>query len=102
MAPAGSVVLQDGPDVLIEIRVQPRAAKNELVARPPGALTVRLTAPPVDGAANLAACRFVAELLHLPRSRVLVERGETSRQKRLRIKTADAAAVESRLFAAAR
>ncbi len=102
MPPAGSAVVQDGPDVLLEIRVQPRAAKSELVARPPGALTLRLTAPPVEGAANLAARRFVAELLDLPRSRVLIDRGETSRQKRLRIKTAAAPDVESRLLAAAR
>ncbi len=101
MAPAGCTVVQDGPDVLLEIRVQPRASRSELVARPPGALTLRLTAPPVEGAANLAACRFVAELLDLPRSRVVIDRGETGRQKRLRVKTASAADVESRLLAAA-
>lgn len=92
---------QDGPDVLLELRVQPRASRTELVARD-AALTLRLTAPPVEGAANLAARRFLAALLDLPPSRITLERGETARAKRLRIHGANAPDVAARLQSAAR
>jgi uncharacterized protein (TIGR00251 family) len=92
-------VIQDGPDVLLEIRVQPRASRNELVARD-AALTLRLTAPPVEGAANLAARRFLAALFDLPPSRITLERGDTARTKRLRIHGARAQDVAARLHAA--
>jgi len=85
---------------VVEIRVQPRASRDELVARPE-ALALRLTAPPVEGAANLAACRFLAKLLDVPRSRVILDGGETSRTKRIRIRDARAADVQARLAAAA-
>ncbi|MFB3817957.1 MAG: DUF167 domain-containing protein [Candidatus Methylomirabilales bacterium] len=87
---------QDGPDVLLAIRVQPRASRNELVARD-AALTLRLTAPPVEGAANRAARRFLAQLLDLPPSRISLEGGEAARTKRLRIQGANAADVAARL-----
>lgn len=102
MGPGRLPLVQDGPDVLLELHVQPRASRSELIARPDGRLTLRLTAPPVDGAANLAARRFVAAALDLPYSRVALARGETARHKRLRIRAATAADVEARLFAAVR
>jgi uncharacterized protein (TIGR00251 family) len=94
-------VTQAGPDVLLEIRVQPRASRNELVVRD-AAFTLRLTAPPVEGAANLAARRFLAELLGLPPSRISLERGEAARTKRLRIHGAHAPDVAARLNDAAK
>jgi uncharacterized protein (TIGR00251 family) len=64
------------------VRVQPRAARTE-VAGPYGgdAIRIRLTAPPVDGAANDALVRFLAERLEVPRSAVRIEGGATSRSK---------------------
>jgi uncharacterized protein (TIGR00251 family) len=102
VAPGRLPLVQDGPDVLLELHVQPRASRSELIARPDGRLTLRLTAPPVDGAANRAACRFVAAAVALPPSRILLERGETGRHKRLRIQAADAQNIEARLLAAAK
>ncbi len=62
-----------------------------------GALTLRLTAPPVEGAANLAARRFLAALLDLPASRISLAGGEKARAKRFRILRADAADIAARL-----
>ncbi|MBI4572963.1 MAG: DUF167 domain-containing protein [candidate division NC10 bacterium] len=97
-------VVQDGPDVLLAVRVQPRASRNQLViagTRPgggsPDCLTIRLTAPPVEGAANAACRAFLADILGIPQSRILVDRGETSRHKLLRLRNADAASVIARL-----
>ncbi len=97
-------VVQDGPDVLIAVRVQPRASRNQLVVvsaesrqSGPQRITIRLTAPPVAGAANAACCAFLARVLGLPKSRVALARGDTARLKLLRIRDADAAAVTARL-----
>ena len=68
---------------LFNIYVQPRAAKNAIAGIHGPALKIRLTAPPVDGAANKACRTFIAKLCKLPRSRVLLVAGETSRHKRL-------------------
>jgi uncharacterized protein (TIGR00251 family) len=91
------VARQDGPDVLLTVHVQPRASQNQLVSELPDRITLRLTAPPVEGAANAACRAFLAERLGLPRSCVLVLRGETSRRKVIRIVDAEVAAVVSRL-----
>lgn len=107
MTKARPAVVQDGPDVLIAVRVQPRAARNQLAVVGPGpgdsgpqGITIRLTAPPVAGAANAACCAFLAELLGIPKSRVTIARGETARQKLLRIRDADAASILARLRSA--
>ncbi len=100
-------IVQDGPDVLLAVRVQPRASRNQLtiVATQPGAaepesITIRLTAPPVGGAANAACRAFLADLLGLPQSRIIIIGGETARHKLLRIRNADAASVLARLYSA--
>jgi uncharacterized protein (TIGR00251 family) len=95
--PDSPLLQQDGPDVLLTIHVQPRAARNQLVVKLPDRITLRLTAPPVGGAAN-AACRgFLADCLDLPKSRLAVLRGETARRKLIRIRDADAAHILARL-----
>jgi uncharacterized protein (TIGR00251 family) len=63
------------------VRVQPRASSTELAGRHADALKVRLRAPPVDGAANEALVRFLAERLDVPRSAVRIEVGTTGRSK---------------------
>jgi uncharacterized protein YggU (UPF0235/DUF167 family) len=88
----------DGSDVLLEVRVQPRASRNEICWRA-GCLLVRLTAPPVEGAATLACRALLADLLGLPKSRVIVLRGETARQKLLRLQGIDIASARARLSA---
>jgi uncharacterized protein len=67
--------------VRIRLRVQPRAARTEVVGRHGEALRVRVTAPPVDGAANQALVRLLADRLGVPRGTVQVVAGETGRNK---------------------
>jgi uncharacterized protein len=63
------------------VRLQPRAARDEIVGERDGTLVVRLTAPPVEGRANAALCRLVARRLGVAPSRVAVVRGAKSRDK---------------------
>ncbi|KJS84707.1 MAG: hypothetical protein JM58_10315 [Peptococcaceae bacterium BICA1-8] len=71
--------------LLVKIKVQPKASKNEIKGVQGDALKVRLTSPPVDGAANLACQNFFAELLDIPKSHVKITTGLTSRNKTLLI-----------------
>lgn len=66
---------------LIRIRVTPKSAKNEVMGVVDGCLRLKINAPPVDGAANEKAREFLAELLRLPKRDVVMERGQTAREK---------------------
>lgn len=79
--------------VELHLLVQPRASRDQLAGVQGAELKVRLAAPPVDGAANAACCAFFAKLCSLPKSRVILIGGESSRHKRLLLAGADAAAV---------
>ncbi|OAT81778.1 DUF167 domain-containing protein [Desulfotomaculum copahuensis] len=78
-------VREDENGVLFKVRVQPRAAKNQLAGLYEDALRVRLTAPPVDGEANEACRVFLARLLAVPRSQVDIVSGHTGRNKVIRV-----------------
>jgi uncharacterized protein (TIGR00251 family) len=69
--------------VVIHVVVQPRASKNELVGLQGRELKVRLTSPPVEGAANRLCREFFAKLLGVAKGRVTLASGEKSRHKRL-------------------
>jgi uncharacterized protein (TIGR00251 family) len=71
--------------VTLSIRIQPRASKNEIITTAGGRLKIRLTAPPVDGAANEALVKFLADTLSIPKSHVEIVSGHTSREKIVRI-----------------
>jgi hypothetical protein len=79
--------------IKIEVRLTPRASRDEVVGMRSGVLRVRVTAPPVDGKANEALRRLIAKRLGLAKGRVTIERGERGRLKLLRIEGADAEAV---------
>ncbi|MBD1399507.1 DUF167 domain-containing protein [Pelovirga terrestris] len=71
--------------VILSLVVQPRSSKNQLAGCHDGALKVRLTAPPVDGAANKCCCAFLAKLLRVPLRDIEILSGVRSRHKRLLI-----------------
>ncbi len=75
-------VCADG-SLLLALHVQPGAARTELAGLHGGALKLRLAAPPVDGKANKAAVDFIAALLRLPKSAVVIRSGLASRAKTL-------------------
>jgi uncharacterized protein (TIGR00251 family) len=72
-------------DSLIRVRVQPGAKRDEVAGMRDGALIVRVTASPVEGKANAAACKLLAEAAGIPPSRVEVVRGALRRDKVIRL-----------------
>ena len=80
-----TAIRRDGEDLLLQVRVQPRASRTEFAGTRGDRLRIRLHAPPVDGRANAALVEFVADACGLPRARVTLEKGATGRDKRLRL-----------------
>lgn len=76
---------QQGADVLLRVRVQPKASRNAWRMAPNGQLKIALTAPPIEGEANNALIVFLAKTLQVPKSRLQLEHGLKSRDKTLRI-----------------
>lgn len=81
----------------IAVYAQPRASRSELVGTHDGALKVRLQAPPVDGAANAALVRLVAESLGVRPKQVRLSRGGVSRRKEIEIVGMSAVVVSHKL-----
>ena len=76
----------DPRGAVIALLVQPRASRNQLVGTQGEELKVRLTSPPVDGAANKCCCEYFAKLLGVAKGAVELLAGETSRHKRLLVR----------------
>ncbi|MCM8747149.1 DUF167 domain-containing protein [Thermomicrobium sp. CFH 73360] len=77
----------DHPDGSVEFRVtvQPRASRSEIAGIRDDTLLVRVAAPPIDGEANAALLRTLANALDIPIRRIVIVAGEHQRRKRLRI-----------------
>ncbi len=74
------------PDgILLAIKLQPRASANEIGEPLGNELRIKVTAPPVDAAANEALVRLLAETFNCPRNQVELVRGHTSRHKTVKI-----------------
>jgi uncharacterized protein (TIGR00251 family) len=84
-------------DVVVDVRVIPRAKKTELGGERDGAVLVRLAAPPVEGAANDALIAFLASTLTLPRRNIHIVGGERNRRKRVVVSGSSEASVRERL-----
>jgi len=85
---------RDGRDLILEVRVQPRASRSEFAGLHGDRVRVRLQAPPVDGRANVALVEFLATAFDVPRARVSIEHGLAGRDKRVRIRDAGAIALQ--------
>ncbi len=87
------------PTCTVAIKAIPNAPRSEVVGWLGDALKVKVHAPPLEGRANDELCRFLADTLGLPRRAVTVLRGDTSRQKLVRIEGFDAATLRARFGA---
>jgi hypothetical protein len=71
--------------VLLSVKLQPRASANEIGDALGNELRIKVTAPPVDAAANEALVKLLAQHLDCPRNRVELVRGHTSRHKTIKL-----------------
>jgi uncharacterized protein (TIGR00251 family) len=77
----------EGEELLLNLRVQPRASKDEFVAPHGDHYKVRITAPPVEGKANAHLIKFLSKAFGVSRAQVTLETGESARNKGVRICT---------------
>jgi len=91
------VIRATADGVEIDVRVIPRAAKSGMAGERNGRLLVRLSAPPVEGAANQALIELFSEILGRPRRAIRIVAGEKSRSKRIAVDGLTAAEARSRL-----
>ena len=71
--------------LIFPVRVVPRASKSEIVGVVDGSLKVRISAPPVDGAANEEVVKVLAKAFSVAKSNVSIVSGEKSKTKRIRV-----------------
>jgi len=83
--------------ITLKVRVQPRASRDAFGGEREGALVVRLTAPPVEGAANKALVRVLGRGLGVAPSAVQITAGASGRSKRVAVAGIDAATARARL-----
>ncbi len=76
----------DGEDLILACHLQPKASRDEFAGLHGERLKIRLSAPPVDGKANVQLLAFLAAAFAVGKTQVSLESGQQSRQKRVRIK----------------
>jgi len=86
-----------GADLLFPVLVRPGARRDEIVGVREGILNVSVSARPVEGKANAACRRLLADVLRLPLSRVEIIAGANARRKRIRLRNTDVAILDAHL-----
>jgi uncharacterized protein len=74
---------EDSNGIILKVFIQPRSSKNMIAGQHGDALKIKLTAPPVDDAANKMCIQYLAKCLKIPKSSIEIISGHTSRTKRL-------------------
>lgn len=81
----------------IAVKAIPNAPRSQIIGWLGEALKIKVHAPPVEGRANEVLCEFLADEFHLPRRAITVLRGDTSRQKLIRIDGLSLAELKARI-----
>ena len=81
----------------IAVRVQARARRGEIAGLRDGVLVVRVSAPALEGRANRAVCKLLADRLGVAPSDVTIVRGERAREKVIEVRGIDQAAADAAL-----
>jgi len=71
--------------IILPVRIQPRASKDEIVGEYNGALKIKLTSPPVEGEANRRCIEFLSKRFRIAKSNLEIIKGEKSKDKLIKI-----------------
>lgn len=88
---------EDAQGITFDVLVTPRASREKIGPVKGDRLKVAVTSPPVDGEANAAVVACLAKALGVPRARVAIVRGDSSRRKTVRVAGVARAALEALL-----
>jgi uncharacterized protein len=84
-------------DTLLKVHVNPRSSRNQVTGWKDECLSIKITAPPVEGAANKACIEFLAELLGVKKGQLTLVSGATSRDKLFMVEGLTQVEVDGRL-----
>lgn len=76
---------RDGDDLILTLRIQPKASRDEVCGLHGEAIKIRITAPPVEGKANAHLIKLLAKHFKVPKGQVTLISGENGRDKVVRI-----------------
>ncbi|GIU10665.1 DUF167 family protein YggU [Shewanella glacialipiscicola] len=79
-----AVTLQQG-DLLLNLYIQPKASRDQIVGLHGNELKVAITAPPIDGKANAHLSKYLAKAFKVPKSNIHIVKGELGRHKQIRV-----------------
>lgn len=79
-----AIILQQG-DLLLNLYIQPKASRDQIVGLHGDELKVAITAPPIDGQANAHLSKYLAKAFKVPKNDVQILKGELGRHKQVRI-----------------
>ncbi|TVP15012.1 DUF167 family protein YggU [Shewanella sp. KCT] len=80
-----AVVTKEEDDLVIRLYIQPKASRDQIVGPHGDELKVAITAPPIDGKANVHLCKFLAKQFKTAKGNILIEKGELGRHKQIRV-----------------
>ncbi|HCU65368.1 MAG TPA: YggU family protein [Rheinheimera sp.] len=75
-----------GDDLLIQLYVQPKASRDQIIGLHGDEIKLAITAPPVDGKANAHVLKLLAKLFGVSKSQIELLKGELSRHKQVLVK----------------
>ena len=78
-----SFLQENNKGIILNVFIQPRSSKNMIAGRYGDALKIKLTAPPVDGAANKMCIQYLSKWVNIPKSSIEIISGHTGRTKRV-------------------
>ena len=79
-------IQENSNGIILNILIQPRSSKNMIAGQHGDALKIKLTAPPVGGAANKMCIQYLSKWLGLPKSSIEIISGHTGRTKRVMLR----------------
>jgi uncharacterized protein len=80
-AELAAIIKKTDNGVLLPCMIQPRSSQNKIVGLYGEMLKIKLTAPPVDGKANVALIKYMSKLAGIPSGKIAITAGQTSRRK---------------------
>ena len=75
--------LQNPTGLRLRIFLQPKASRDQIVGLHDNELKIAITAPPVDGQANAHLLKYLSKLFKVPKSSIVLEKGELQRHKQI-------------------
>jgi uncharacterized protein len=81
-----ALIKEDPQGITFKVYIQPRSSQNMIVGPHGDAIKIKLTAPPVDNAANSMCVAYLAKTFKIPKSAIDIVSGHNSRSKRIRVR----------------